>query len=116
MVDYHQKRLIGKEAPDREAVEQALLKAAHPRLPDPMNPASIPPGVETHLFRNGGVTIIALLTNPQLRVDELGPPEFKSTIASASHEPCKLAFHGRYMSMMSALENAWQAKGDHGNA
>jgi hypothetical protein len=35
-------------------------------------------GVETHQFRNGGVTIIGLHSNPQLDVDELGPPEFKS--------------------------------------
>jgi len=35
-------------------------------------------GVETHVFRNGGATIVGLLSNPQLRVDELGPPEFKS--------------------------------------
>src|SRR5262249_52590883 len=35
-------------------------------------------GVETHRFRNGGVTIVALHRNPDLRGDELGPPEFKS--------------------------------------
>ena len=35
-------------------------------------------GIETHTFRNGGVTLVALMTNPQLRVDALGPPEFKS--------------------------------------
>jgi len=35
-------------------------------------------GVETHLFRNGGVRIVGLLTNPFLRVDDLGPAEFRS--------------------------------------
>ena len=35
-------------------------------------------GVETHSFRNGAVEIVGLLTNPQLRVDEMGPPQFKS--------------------------------------
>src|SRR5437588_5921163 len=35
-------------------------------------------GIETHSFRNGGASILALMTNPQLRVDELGPPEFRS--------------------------------------
>ena len=35
-------------------------------------------GVESHLFRNGGVTLITLLSNPLQRVDELGPPDFKS--------------------------------------
>lgn len=35
-------------------------------------------GIELHTFRNGAATIAALHSNPQLRVDELGPPEFKS--------------------------------------
>ncbi len=35
-------------------------------------------GVETHTFRNGASWIVALLGNPEMRVDELGPPDFKS--------------------------------------
>jgi hypothetical protein len=37
--------------------------------------------VETHVFRNGDVFVVGLLSNPQLRVDELGPPEFQSNAA-----------------------------------
>jgi hypothetical protein len=73
LVDYHQQRLVGKEG--------ATLKAAS----DIFAAAGVTPrfgvrevGVETHTFGNGGVTILALHSNPQLRVDELGPPEFKS--------------------------------------
>jgi hypothetical protein len=93
MVDYHQKRLIGKEAPDREAVQQALVNSGlHPDYPITDESGKHPTGVETHLFRNGGVTIIALLTNPQLRVDELGPPEFKSNDRFAKPRTVQLAF------------------------
>ena len=35
-------------------------------------------GVESHIFRNGGLTLITLLSSPLQRVDELGPPDFKS--------------------------------------
>jgi len=43
-------------------------RRATPNTRSPTTPAGIPTGIETHLFRNGGVTIIGLLTNPQLRV------------------------------------------------
>jgi hypothetical protein len=52
-------------------------------------------GVETHTFRNGGVWIVALMTNPQLRVDELGPPEFKSNDRFAKPIAVKLALPGQ---------------------
>ncbi len=35
-------------------------------------------GIETHVFRNGGVTIVGLLSNPPIEVDELGPLKVKS--------------------------------------
>jgi hypothetical protein len=78
-LDYHQHRLVGKEGPAHDAVQQLLAKAgvtAEFRIAD--ETGKPPVGVELHRFRNGGVTILALHTNPQLRVDELGPPEFKS--------------------------------------
>src|SRR5205807_216569 len=50
-----------------------------------------PVGVETHLFRNGGIQIVALLTNPELRVDEMGPPEFKSNDRFAKTRELKLS-------------------------
>jgi len=31
-----------------------------------------------HVFRNGGVRLITLISNPQMRVNELGPPDFRS--------------------------------------
>ena len=52
-------------------------------------------GVETHTFRNGGVTFVALMSNPQLRVDELGPPEFKSNERFANPVPVILTLPGQ---------------------
>jgi Beta-galactosidase len=37
-----------------------------------------PTGVETHIFRNGAVTIVGLLTNPEQRIGDLGQPDFPS--------------------------------------
>ncbi len=79
MLNYHQDRLVSKE----EAAHQmmgGLLKAAGVTPSYAVTDAAGKPivGLETHTFQNGGVTIAAVMTNPQLRVDELGPPEFKS--------------------------------------
>ena len=47
-------------------------------------------GVETHIYRNGGVRLITLISNPQLRVDELGPPDFRSNqrFETSGHGQC----------------------------
>ena len=93
LVDYHQKRLIGKEGPAREMAQRALADSGvRPDFAVTDESGHNPTGVETHLFRNGDVTIIGLLTNPQLRVDELGPPEFKSNDRFAKPRAVKLAF------------------------
>jgi hypothetical protein len=76
---YHQQRLTGNEGATGQAM-RVLLEGAGIRpefavLDESNQPVT---GVETHTFRNGGVFIVGLLSNPQLRVDELGPPEFRS--------------------------------------
>jgi hypothetical protein len=91
-LNYHQNRLIAKEGPVRDALGRLLAAAGvHPEFTVTDETGAHPTGVETHLFRNGGVTIISLLTNPQLRVDELGPPEFKSNDRFAKPRTLKLA-------------------------
>ena len=47
-------------------------------------------GVESHIFRNGGITFITLLSNPLQRVDELGPPDFKSNKRFETPVPVKI--------------------------
>jgi hypothetical protein len=78
-LNYHQNRVIGKEAAVHQAVGKLLaslgVKPAFAVTDRSGNPVV---GVETHVYQNGGVRIIALNSNPQLRVDELGPPDFRS--------------------------------------
>ena len=78
-IDYHQLRLVNKEGELHGALHKLLsemgVRPAFAALDEANRPTV---GVETHRFRDGGVTIIGLLSNPQLRVDELGPPEFRS--------------------------------------
>jgi hypothetical protein len=78
-LDYHQLRLINKEGELHEAMRKLLgengVSPAFAAVDETNRPVV---GVETHRFRNGGVMIVGLLSNPELRVDELGPPEFKS--------------------------------------
>jgi hypothetical protein len=40
--------------------------------------AAHPVGVETHVFANGDATFVALHANPELRIDDLGPADFRS--------------------------------------
>jgi hypothetical protein len=74
ILNYHQHRVAGTEA--------ATLDAARSKFAGfgiaPAVRIDSGSGVETHTFRFGALTLLALHTNPQLRVNELGPPEFKS--------------------------------------
>ncbi|HYM12431.1 MAG TPA: alpha-amylase family protein [Bryobacterales bacterium] len=78
-LDYRRNRLAGKVGPVLEMMGKLLegsgVRPAYGVTEEAGGPAV---GVETHVFRDGGVTIVGLLSNPQLRVDDLGPPEFRS--------------------------------------
>lgn len=79
VLNYHRDRLLGKEGAVLEAARKVFESAGvRPRYVVTDEHGQAVAGVETHVFRNGGATIVGLLSNPQLRVDELGPPEFKS--------------------------------------
>ena len=78
-LNYHRERIVGKEAQLHLAMGKVFDQAGvHPLFRVTGAEGKPVVGVETHEFRNGGVTIVGLLSNPQLSVDELGPPEFKS--------------------------------------
>jgi hypothetical protein len=92
VLDYHRERVVRKGDGTRVAVARVLGESGvEPRfrVTDTQNrPVE---GVETHVFRNGRVTIVALLTNPDLRVDELGPPDFRSNENFAHRQSLRLA-------------------------
>ena len=75
----HQARLMGKEGPVYEQMGKLLRDAGVRPLYTVRDAGGKPVvGVETQEFRNGAVSIVGLHENPQMRVNELGPPEFKS--------------------------------------
>jgi hypothetical protein len=79
VLNYHRDRLLGKEGTVLEGARPVFQSAGiqpRYRVLDANGGAIV--GVETHVFRNGGATIVGLLSNPQRSVDELGPPEFRS--------------------------------------
>jgi len=95
ILSYHQDRLVGKEGAVHRMMGE-LFKGAGVKPEFAVTDAAGRPvvGVETHTFRNGGVHIVALMTNPQLRVDELGPPEFKWNDRFAKPVTVRLALPG----------------------
>jgi hypothetical protein len=78
-LDYHQQRLNGKEAQLHREMKKLLdAREVRPKFAVVDDGGGPVVGIETHPFRNGAVSIVGLLGNPQQRVDELGPPDFKS--------------------------------------
>ncbi len=79
ILNYHQQRLVSKEGDSHRLASQWMASAGvKPEYAVTGADGKPVTGIETHTFRNGAVTLVALMTNPQLRVEELGPPEFKS--------------------------------------
>ncbi len=91
VLDYGRERVLGKQSDVREPFMRLLGDAGiHPAFGvtgEDGKPAS---GVETHLFRNGDVTIVGLLSNPELQISDIGPPEFKSNEHFARARTLKL--------------------------
>ncbi|MDQ6677475.1 MAG: beta-galactosidase [Acidobacteriota bacterium] len=78
-LDYLQDRLSGKEGPVHKLIGD-LFRANNisPEFAVTDSAGNPVVGLETHVFRNGETRIVTLLSNPLLRVDELGPPDFRS--------------------------------------
>jgi len=95
VLSYHQDRLVGKEVALHRMMGELLQSAGvNPEFTVTDSSGRPVVGVEIHTFRNGGVRIVALMTNPQLRVDELGPPEFKSNDRFAKPVTVRVALPG----------------------
>jgi hypothetical protein len=79
VLNYVGDRLTGKEAPVHQLMGDWLRESGvRPEFAVTDDAGRAVVGVETHLFRNGAVYLIGLAGNPQLRIDDLGPAEFKS--------------------------------------
>lgn len=79
VLHYQQDRLEGKEQEVHQLLAGLMRESGvKPEFAVTDQAGNAVTGVEIHRFRNGGVTIIGLEMNPSLRVNELGPPEFKS--------------------------------------
>ncbi len=92
VLDYHRERVLRKGAATREAVTRMLGESGvQPRFRVTDAQGQPMQGVEVHVFRNGAVTLVALLSNPDLRVDELGPPDFRSNENFAHRQSLRLA-------------------------
>jgi hypothetical protein len=76
MVNYYRNRLMSKE---QDAIRPMgkLFKDAGVAPVFAVTETSGEPavGVEVHTFRNGGVDVVGLLSNPQLYVEDLGQPD-----------------------------------------
>ncbi|HZU25968.1 MAG TPA: alpha-amylase family protein, partial [Bryobacteraceae bacterium] len=75
VLPYQLDRITGKGVETRDQVAKLLRSAG---VEPQFQVTGAPQGVETHVFRNGDIYLVALLSNPSLRVDELGPPDFRS--------------------------------------
>lgn len=94
-LEYHRQRVLGKEGETKTRFGALLAKAGiEPPIRVTDAGGAHPTGLEVHTFRNGGVTILALLSNPELRVNELGPPEFKSNQRFEKPVHCRIRLPG----------------------
>jgi hypothetical protein len=79
VLDYHRQRVLGKGSETRDAAAKIFAEAGvRPVFPIADAQGRPVQGIETHIFRNGAVRLVGFLSNPDLRVDELGPPDFRS--------------------------------------
>ena len=80
LTDYHRWRLRPPEGTDARELITALTRAAGitPEVTVTRTNGSYLPAVEVHPFSSGPARVIGFHRNPQLRVDELGPPRYRS--------------------------------------
>ena len=76
MLNYYRNRLLSKEQGTLRPLGQLFKEAGiAPAVSVTESSGEPAVGVEVHTFRNGGVSIVGLLANRQLYIEDLGPPE-----------------------------------------
>lgn len=79
MAAYLQDRLKGTEGPIHRLMAKLLRdNGVHPQFVVGDGAGHPVVGVDMHVFANGGVRLLSLQSNPQMRASELGPPDFHS--------------------------------------
>lgn len=77
VLGYLQSRLKGTEMPVHQLIENLFrANGIDPQFAVEDAKGHSMVGTDVHIYANGAVRLIALSSNPQLRVDELGPPDF----------------------------------------
>jgi hypothetical protein len=81
ITDYHRWRLLPPEGDAlRHLIRRFLVDSEvvpQYNIADSLNSADCPVGLEIYPFRSGDLRILALHRNYQLRISELGPPEYQ---------------------------------------
>ncbi|MHC4712754.1 MAG: beta-galactosidase trimerization domain-containing protein [Planctomycetota bacterium] len=80
VTDYHRWRLKPPEGDSLRGLVEAIVRAAGiaRQYEIATTDGRFPRGLEVHSFRRGDMSILALHRNYQLRVHELGPPQYQS--------------------------------------
>jgi len=95
VMSYYRDRLLGKEKSLLQLMGSLLKEGVERPTYSVTDPSGAPAiGIETHVFRNGGTNIVALHTNPQLSVADLGPPETISNRRFESPQTASLTLPG----------------------
>jgi hypothetical protein len=77
-LNYNRQRVLGTGDALYAGMQKIVASAGvHPVFQVVDAQAKPVPGVETHVFQNGGVMIVGLHNNPELSVKDLGLPEFQ---------------------------------------
>ena len=80
---YAQQRILGTEGQTRLAIRNVLAGATvKPEFAALGSDGKPLVGVELHEFRNGAVTLIGLLNNPRMQIDDLGQPDPADSLKS----------------------------------
>ena len=101
LTDYHRWRLKpGEDKSARRLISELIRYAGIRQSVSVSKPdGEYLPGVEVHTFTNGDEKIVAIQRNPQLRINELGPPEsndYKSNEAFQKDEQVNIDFGAEY--------------------
>ncbi|MGH9470208.1 MAG: beta-galactosidase [Terriglobia bacterium] len=95
ILNYTTQRNHGQEAATHLLMEKLLRSVGvHPAFRVTDSGGNSVVGIDTHVFANGGVRIIALQNNPPIGGDRLGPPDFNYTAQFESPKTVQLHLPG----------------------